>query len=266
MQVTKRDGRIVQFNKDKIIQALQKAFIEIDKEITEDSKQKIEQIAQSIEKENENKEYRAYDVTKHGSHVVEHLGKRNEHKSGSLVQALDAWIADDGGNYHKSCQERNSHIEELDLMDGGLKTYIFFHVRAVGYHDTHCYWHWVEKLSHSRNDGHDAEVREVRLDIIEDTVPISVYCICNANECRDTYWENEQDRHHYLADLFDTLFNTKKDNERGHAYKNSEKQQWLPRASDKALKISVSRGGACTAGGEHGKVFKNPTADNGIIG
>ena len=52
MQVTKRDGRIVQFNKDKIIKALEKAFIEIDKEITEDSKQKIEQIAQSIEKEN----------------------------------------------------------------------------------------------------------------------------------------------------------------------------------------------------------------------
>ena len=62
MQVTKRDGRIVQFNKDKIIQALQKAFIEIDKEITEDSKQKIEQIAQSIEKENENKELNVEEI------------------------------------------------------------------------------------------------------------------------------------------------------------------------------------------------------------
>ena len=62
MQVTKRDGRIVQFNKDKIIQALQKAFMEIDKEITEDSKQKIEQIAQSIEKENENKELNVEEI------------------------------------------------------------------------------------------------------------------------------------------------------------------------------------------------------------
>ena len=56
MQVTKRDGRIVQFNKDKIIKALEQAFIEIDKEITDDAKQKIEQIAQSVEKESENKE------------------------------------------------------------------------------------------------------------------------------------------------------------------------------------------------------------------
>ena len=55
MHIVKRDGRIVQFNKDKIIMALEKAFIEIDKEINEDSKQKIEQIAQNIEKESENK-------------------------------------------------------------------------------------------------------------------------------------------------------------------------------------------------------------------
>ena len=51
MQVTKRDGRIVQFNKDKIIKALEQAFIDIDKELTEESKEKIEVIATSIEKE-----------------------------------------------------------------------------------------------------------------------------------------------------------------------------------------------------------------------
>ena len=62
MQVTKRDGRIVQFNKDKIIRALEKAFIEIDNEITEDSKQKIEQIAQSVEKESENKELNVEEI------------------------------------------------------------------------------------------------------------------------------------------------------------------------------------------------------------
>lgn len=62
MQVTKRDGRIVQFNKDKIIKALEQAFIEIDKEITEDSKQKIEAIAQNIEKESENKEFSVEEI------------------------------------------------------------------------------------------------------------------------------------------------------------------------------------------------------------
>ena len=62
MQVTKRDGRIVQFNKDKIIKALEQAFIEIDKEITNESKEKIESIAQSIEKESENKELNVEDI------------------------------------------------------------------------------------------------------------------------------------------------------------------------------------------------------------
>ena len=62
MQVTKRDGRIVQFNKDKIVKALEKAFLDIDKEITEDSSQKIESIATSIEKESENKELNVEDI------------------------------------------------------------------------------------------------------------------------------------------------------------------------------------------------------------
>ena len=55
-EVTKRDGRVVQFNKSKITKALEQAFIEIDKEITEETKEKIEAIAQSIEKESESKD------------------------------------------------------------------------------------------------------------------------------------------------------------------------------------------------------------------
>ena len=62
MNVTKRDGRVVQFNKDKIIRALEQAFIEIDKELTEESKQKIELIAISIEKESENKELNVEEI------------------------------------------------------------------------------------------------------------------------------------------------------------------------------------------------------------
>ena len=55
-KVTKRDGRIVQFNKSKIVKALEQAFIEIDKDITDETREKIELIAQSIEKESENKD------------------------------------------------------------------------------------------------------------------------------------------------------------------------------------------------------------------
>lgn len=62
MQVTKRDGRIVQFNKEKIIKALEQAFIDIDKELTNESKEKIESIAQSIEKESENKDLNVEEI------------------------------------------------------------------------------------------------------------------------------------------------------------------------------------------------------------
>lgn len=62
MQVTKRDGRIVQFNKEKIIKALEQAFMDIDKELTNESKEKIESIAQSIEKESENKDLNVEEI------------------------------------------------------------------------------------------------------------------------------------------------------------------------------------------------------------
>ena len=38
MQVIKRDGRLVEFDKNKIIKALENAFIEVDKELSESSK------------------------------------------------------------------------------------------------------------------------------------------------------------------------------------------------------------------------------------
>ena len=51
-KVTKRDGRIVQFDKNKIIDALKKAFANVDGELTEDDILKINTISNSIENEN----------------------------------------------------------------------------------------------------------------------------------------------------------------------------------------------------------------------
>ena len=59
-KVTKRDGRIVQFDKNKIIQALEKAFVNIDGELTEDDINKINAISTSIE--NENKDLNVEDI------------------------------------------------------------------------------------------------------------------------------------------------------------------------------------------------------------
>ena len=51
-KVTKRDGRIVQFDKNKIEEALKKAFINVDGELTDDDILKINAISNSIENEN----------------------------------------------------------------------------------------------------------------------------------------------------------------------------------------------------------------------
>ena len=51
-KVTKRDGRVVQFDKNKIINALKKAFVNVDGELTEDDILKINTISNSIENEN----------------------------------------------------------------------------------------------------------------------------------------------------------------------------------------------------------------------
>lgn len=54
LKVTKRDGRTVDFDKNKIIKAVEKAFIEIDNELTSDSKRKVKDIASHIENLNNN--------------------------------------------------------------------------------------------------------------------------------------------------------------------------------------------------------------------
>lgn len=48
IQVLKRDGVLQEFNKDKIIQAVLKAFVAVDNEITDYASQKAENIADYI--------------------------------------------------------------------------------------------------------------------------------------------------------------------------------------------------------------------------
>ena len=54
MQVIKRDGRRQKFDKEKIYNAVSKAFIEVDKELTEQDKKKALEIADYIESLNKN--------------------------------------------------------------------------------------------------------------------------------------------------------------------------------------------------------------------
>lgn len=49
MIIKKRDGRIQKFNKDKIISAIEAAFLEVDGEVTSDSKRKAREIADYVE-------------------------------------------------------------------------------------------------------------------------------------------------------------------------------------------------------------------------
>ena len=50
MKVIKRDGRKVEFNKDKIIKAILSAFEEVDGELTSDAKFKTLEIVSRVEK------------------------------------------------------------------------------------------------------------------------------------------------------------------------------------------------------------------------
>lgn len=45
MKVTKRDGKVVSFDKDKVKNAVLKAFIDVDGEVTQKSKDKANEIA-----------------------------------------------------------------------------------------------------------------------------------------------------------------------------------------------------------------------------
>ena len=53
-QVIKRNGKKVKFDKEKIINAIEKAFLEVDGEIIDKSHQKAKEIAEYIENQDKN--------------------------------------------------------------------------------------------------------------------------------------------------------------------------------------------------------------------
>ena len=79
--VLKRDGRKVQFNKEKIVNAILKSFIAVDGEVSEYAKQKAENIANYIENETNNEELSVEEIQDYVEHGLMSLKRKDVAKA-----------------------------------------------------------------------------------------------------------------------------------------------------------------------------------------
>lgn len=79
--VLKRDGRKVQFNKEKIVNAILKSFVAVDGEVSEYAKQKAENIANYIENETDKKELSVEEIQDYVEHGLMSLKRKDVAKA-----------------------------------------------------------------------------------------------------------------------------------------------------------------------------------------
>ena len=79
--VLKRDGRKVQFNKEKIVNAILKSFIAVDGEVSEYAKQKAENIANYIENETNKEELSVEEIQDYVEHGLMSLKRKDVAKA-----------------------------------------------------------------------------------------------------------------------------------------------------------------------------------------
>ena len=79
--VLKRDGRKVQFNKEKIVNAILKSFVAVDGEVSEYAKQKAENIANYIENETNKEELSVEEIQDYVEHGLMSLKRKDVAKA-----------------------------------------------------------------------------------------------------------------------------------------------------------------------------------------
>ena len=194
-----------------------------------------------------------------------YLGKGDEHQPGACFQRgrVSAGKREYGGNDHQKNEKRDPGVEDLDLPYGAFQVGGFFHIGSVGDHDPHGKGHGIKQLSHGGEQSLDRKVGHVRQDVIFYAVNGSV----DGQDIEgDAYDQDDQQRHHDLADLLDPLFHAADHDRRGDRGKDQKPDDGLRYAGDEAGKIIVLSRRGYSACQEGKKVLDDPPADDRVIG
>ena len=200
------------------------------------------------------------------AHLIEHGGQDHEHqrRPGLRGNSLGgAHSHERCGHDHQTSQEGIAGIEELDTTYGLLQVVGLLHIGAIRDHDAHCQRKAVKHLTKCGNDQLNAELAEVRRQII-----------CQAINCAgerelintDAGRHNQQHRHKDTICTLDAVLHAQRN--------NSEHDQQECNSPDEALAATANEAGkVCTAIGKRRRaidkvrtsVLEHPTTDDAVI-
>ena len=181
-------------------------------------------------------------------HIMEYVGQCNKHQTGTGIQRtlVTAGKHEHCRNNNQTGQKGNCRIKYFDLPDRTFDAVLFSHIRTIGNHDAHCQRHGVKQLSNCRNDSLDGEFAEIRLDIIDQTI----YC---TRKCQridaDADDQNQQQRHHKLADFFDSLLYAQHNDHCSQRNKNAKEKHRRTCMADKIGEVGAIAGSAFSGTG-----------------
>ena len=209
-------------------------------------------------------------------HGIKHHRQRNEHQAGAVVNLgrIAAVEGDYRRNNHQARDEREQGIEYFDLRDRMLQQVFLLHIRAVGNHDTHGQRHRVKQLAESAEHSRGRELRKVGQQIVFQ----AGHCAVDRQrvDC-DDHAQHGKHRHHDAAGLFNALFHTEDNDQRGQQHINQKprgraaevqhgsRDGACVKADEIVEKSAVVGRGQTVAGKEGGQIFHHPAADDAVI-
>ena len=135
--VLKRDGRKVQFNKEKIVNAILKSFIAVDGEVSEYAKQKAENIANYIENETNKEELSVEEIQDYVEHGLMSLKRKDvakayiiyrKQRDNARQNTIDKVVEEIVGGYSDYWKNENSNKDfnlvttQRDYIAGAVST------------------------------------------------------------------------------------------------------------------------------------------------
>ena len=210
------------------------------------------------------------------AHGVEYLGQRDEHQAGACAHALGARENIHGGDDHGTGQQGYAGIEDLDLIHRFVQVYFRFDVGTVGDHNAHGHAEGEEQLAHgiqqNLQKAADGQPFHVRGQVVAQTFQTGAHLAGGVlvaqgeGVARNHHHQYQQNGHHVAGHPLNASLHAVVHDESRHAHEQQSEHHRGDRRGDEAGKITVLSSGSRLSGQVDCRIFRDPPADDGIVG
>ena len=210
------------------------------------------------------------------AHSGKHLGQRDEHQAGACTHALGAGEHIHGRNDHGTGQQSHTGIKNLDLVHGFVQVDLRFDVGTVGDHNAHRHAEGEEQLAHGVQQdlqkAADGQPFHVRGQVVAQPFHTgahlagSVLVAQGEGVTSDHHHQHQQNGHHVAGHPLNAALHAVVHDESRHAHEQQSEHHRRHRRGNEAGKITVLRSGGRLSGEVDHRIFRDPPADDGIVG